>query len=88
MEGLELRRGLSFLNVGSGTGYLSTMVGLILGSTGISHGVEVHPVVYDYAEMVMGEFMDRSDVVDEFDFCQPKYYNGKHIFILFIWDLK
>lgn len=33
MESLELKEGMSFLNLGSGTGYLNTMCGLILGKT-------------------------------------------------------
>ncbi|RVE43330.1 hypothetical protein evm_012034 [Chilo suppressalis] len=76
MEGLELRPGLSFLNIGSGTGYLSTLVGLILGSGGISHGVEAHPIVVEYANKKMCQFLENSPTLDEFDFCEPKFYYG------------
>ena len=49
MEHLQLEPGLSFLNIGSGTGYLSTMAGLILGRNGINHGIELHADVVEYA---------------------------------------
>ena len=34
MESLCLESGLSFLNIGSGTGYFSTMAGFLLGYNG------------------------------------------------------
>lgn len=82
MEGLELKPGLSFLNIGAGTGYLSTLVGLILGSSGISHGVEVHPAVVEYATKKINLFFENSPVLDDFDFCEPKFYHGKFICML------
>lgn len=78
VEALELRPGLSFLNVGSGTGYLSTLVGLLIGSSGINHGIEVHPEVLKYSEMKLGQFIKNSPILDDFDFCVPKFYNGKY----------
>lgn len=49
MEGLCLEPGISFSNLGFGTGYFSTMVGLILGSYGVNHGIEYYPNVIQYA---------------------------------------
>lgn len=77
MEGLELKPGLSFLNIGSGTGYLSTLAGLILGTSGTSHGVEVHPCIVEYASMKLEQFIENSPSLDDFDFCEPKFFIGK-----------
>ncbi|KAK3930974.1 Protein-L-isoaspartate O-methyltransferase domain-containing protein 1 [Frankliniella fusca] len=76
MENLSLGPGMSFLNLGSGTGYLSTMAGLILGSFGINHGVEIHQDVIRYAHEKLEEFKKTSSAIDEFDFCEPKFVEG------------
>ncbi|WAR23656.1 PCMD1-like protein [Mya arenaria] len=73
MEALQLESGLSFLNLGSGLGYLSTMVGLILGPYGVNHGVEQYPDVVEYAMERLAEFKRNSSAFDEFEFCEPKF---------------
>lgn len=76
MEGLCLSPGLSFLNLGSGTGYLSTMVGLVLGSGGVNHGIEIHEDVVQYARRKLEVFKRQSGAIDEFDFCEPQFMQG------------
>ncbi|XP_032074335.1 protein-L-isoaspartate O-methyltransferase domain-containing protein 2 [Thamnophis elegans] len=76
MEALDLQPGLSFLNLGSGTGYLSSMVGLILGPFGINHGVELHADVIEYAKQKLDFFIRTSDSFDKFEFCEPSFVSG------------
>ncbi|XP_043989870.1 protein-L-isoaspartate O-methyltransferase domain-containing protein 1 [Gambusia affinis] len=76
MEALKLQPGLSFLNLGSGTGYLSTMVGLIIGPYGVNHGVELHKDVVEYARQKLDEFIKNSDSFDKFEFCEPLFVVG------------
>uniref|UniRef100_A0AAY4B3T7 Protein-L-isoaspartate O-methyltransferase domain-containing protein 1 n=1 Tax=Denticeps clupeoides TaxID=299321 RepID=A0AAY4B3T7_9TELE len=76
MEALMLQQGLSFLNLGSGTGYLSTMVGLIIGPFGVNHGVELHKDVVEYARERLDDFVKTSDSFDRFELCEPQFVVG------------
>ncbi|XP_043193665.1 uncharacterized protein LOC122366001 [Amphibalanus amphitrite] len=81
MENLSLQPGHSFLNIGSGTGYVSTMVGLIIESTGVNHGVELYQEVIDYAQERLAEFIASSPAVDQYDFCPPQFVCGNGLLI-------
>jgi len=81
MESLALQPGLSFLNIGSGTGYLSTMVGLMLGSKGINHGLELHPEVVEYSNKKLVQFLAVSPALYKFDFCEPTFVVGNGLLI-------
>ena len=76
LESLELKEGLSFLNLGSGTGYLSTMVGLIIGSNGINHGVELFEDVVEFAEKKLKTFSRTNPVYQGTNFSEPVFIVG------------
>ncbi|KAL1494238.1 hypothetical protein ABEB36_009861 [Hypothenemus hampei] len=73
VAGLKLDSGMSFLNLGSGTGYFSTVVGLIVGTNGLNHGIEIYDDCIEYAYKKLEDFKRFSGAIDEFDFCEPKF---------------
>lgn len=76
LESLELKEGLSFLNLGSGTGYLSTMVGLMIGSNGVNHGVELFEDVVEFAEKKLNVFLKTNPVYQGTNFSEPVFIVG------------
>eukprot|EP01065_Artemidia_motanka_P002843 TRINITY_DN11346_c0_g1_i1.p1 TRINITY_DN11346_c0_g1~~TRINITY_DN11346_c0_g1_i1.p1 ORF type:complete len:382 (+),score=58.32 TRINITY_DN11346_c0_g1_i1:68-1213(+) len=57
---LDLKPGHSFLNVGSGTGYFSALVGYITGLKGLNHGIELEHGNVAFARKALAElFSDR-----------------------------
>ncbi|CAL1536416.1 unnamed protein product [Lymnaea stagnalis] len=76
MEALELRKGLSFLNLGSGTGYLNTMVGLMIGPFGINHGIELHSDNVNFAMERLESFIKIAKKFDDLELCEPQFVVG------------
>lgn len=74
MENFELGRGLSFLNIGSGTGYLSTMVGLIIGPYAMNHGIDIYPDLLEYSNKNVEYFIKYSPGFDHSKFCKPRFF--------------
>ena len=50
LQHLDLKPGHAFLNVGSGSGYLSCLVACLLGKNGLSHGIDVNEDVVNHSQ--------------------------------------
>uniref|UniRef100_A0AC35UAU0 Protein-L-isoaspartate O-methyltransferase domain-containing protein 1 n=1 Tax=Rhabditophanes sp. KR3021 TaxID=114890 RepID=A0AC35UAU0_9BILA len=75
VEALGMKKGLCFLNVGSGTGYLSTVVGFILGRTGTNHAIEINEDVVKYALDRLQETRQLK-ALDVYEWCPPVFCVG------------
>lgn len=73
--------GVSFLNIGSGTGYLSTMAGFLIGPYGINHGIEIYPENVEYAYEKLTEFRETSPWYDPMEFCEPLFVVGNGLLL-------
>lgn len=67
--------GLSFLNIGSGTGYFSCLAGYILQNHGINHGVELHEDLVRFAKERVEEYLQFCPAIAH-DICMPKFVAG------------
>ena len=76
MEAFELKEGLTFLNLGSGTGYLSTLMGMIIGPTGLNHGVELYQDVVEYAYSKLRGFLKHTKDLNPANFAIPYFVTG------------
>ena len=74
-------RPLSFLNVGSGTFYLSTLVGLALGPHAVHHAVELHADVVQYACERVRELLRASDALQQYELCLPRVLCGNALLL-------
>lgn len=66
---------MSFLNIGSGTGYFSCLAGYLIKAHGVNHGIEQHEDLVRFAKEHVKEFFDNGPQ-DTAEICPPLFISG------------
>lgn len=75
LEALSFEDGHSFLNIGSGSGWLNTVAGFLIGSSGVNHGVEIHSNLVEYSKDKLKQVI-RGPEVSVYDWAEPSFFHG------------
>lgn len=75
LEALDLKPGMSFLNIGSGTGYFSMLAGYIVGTRGVNHGIELRANLVEHANECCDEFFTYKPKMKK-EICYPQFIAG------------
>lgn len=84
LEALDLRPNVTFLNVGSGTGWFNTMVAVVAGRDCINHGVEIFEDLVQHARSCYTSFCEHwRNTHDPEDppFPNIEYFHGNGLLI-------
>lgn len=66
VEALQVtpKSSMSFLNIGSGTGYLSSIVAHIVGPTGMCYGIELSRPAYEHGILSVKRWKEENDDIE------------------------
>lgn len=57
IQHLDIQSGQSMLNIGSGSGYFSCIIAVLLGSCGLSHGIDISELVVNHSKVCIGNWI-------------------------------
>ncbi|PIC36522.1 hypothetical protein B9Z55_015480 [Caenorhabditis nigoni] len=74
-EHLRIEKGMKVLNVGSGSGFFSTVLGILVGDQGTNHGLEIYPKLIKNAESRVQKWVQKT-ASTAVGFSRPVFKSG------------
>ena len=66
---------MTFLNIGSGTGYFSSLAGFMIKPHGVNHGIEIHNDLVEFARERVNDFFKHRVFIAK-ETCSPTFITG------------